>query len=205
MKNQAHYIWIGGSDIPELYINNFQKCIRINPDFDFTIWRTNECLQLVEEYKLMEVFKPLTFICKCNFLKYLILHKFGGVYTDFDIEWKHPFSKIMNNYNFPGGSDLVLTSVDPTLMDDPFIIAKPNIMGKCITYCKNRTNLKYDGDLYKKTGVKKTHDLEPFGPFGLTSWLQTDKVNFTFFPQETLLDHNGFFGTHQQKGNWKQI
>jgi hypothetical protein len=88
-------------------------------------------------------------------------------------------------------------------MDDPFIIAKPNIMGRCVGYCKNRTNLKYDGELYEKKGEKKIHASEPFGPFGLTEWLQHDKINFSYFPQETLLDHDGFFGAHQQKGNWK--
>lgn len=203
MKNRVHYVWIGNSEIPGPYINNFQRCARLNPGYDFTIWRNDDCLQLVHEHGLMDVFTPLTFICKYNLIKYLVLHKFGGVYTDFDIEWKQPFDRIMNNYNFPGGVDLVITSVNPTLLDDPFIIVKSNIMGRCIGFCKNRILLKYDGELYEKTGQKKTHESEPFGPFGLTEWLQNDKINFTFFPQETLLDYNGFFGAHQQKGNWK--
>jgi len=199
----VHYIWIGNKEIPTNYLTNFRNCANLNSQFPFTIWKTEDCLQLVEEHGLMETFNPLSFISKCNFLKYLILHKYGGIYSDFDIEWKQPFARIINNYNFPGGSDLVLTSVDPTLMDDPFIVSKPGILGSLITYCKNRTNLKYDGELYKKTGRLETHRLEPFGPFGLTEWVKANNINFTYFPQETLLDHNGFLGVHHQKSTWK--
>jgi hypothetical protein len=88
-------------------------------------------------------------------------------------------------------------------MDDPFIISKPGIFGGCINYCRNRTNLKSDGELYEKTREIKNHKLEPMGPFGLTEWLIHDKIRFSYFPQETLLDHNGFFGAHQQKSTWK--
>jgi hypothetical protein len=132
-----------------------------------------------------------------------VLHKFGGIYTDFDIAWKHPFSKIMNDFNYPA-VDILLTSINEgTLIDDPFIISKPNIFGSCITYCRNRIQLKYDGEIYESTGKLVIHNLEPFGPFGLTEWLSYDKINYNHFPQKTLLDNNGFFGAHQQKSTWK--
>jgi hypothetical protein len=198
----VHYIWIGNNEIPSNYLTNFRNCTKLNPEYQFTIWKTTDCLQLVEEHGLMEIFKPLSFICKCNMLKYLVLHKYGGIYTDFDIKWKYPFSKIIHNYNYPN-VDIVLTSVNPTLMDDPFIISKPGLFGGCINYCRNRTNLKNDGELYEKTREIKIHKLEPMGPFGLTEWLIYNKINFSYFPQETLLDHNGFFGDHQQKSTWK--
>jgi len=201
--NIVHYIWIGNNDVPSNYLNNYRKCALLNSQLKFVIWKNEDCIQLVEEHGLMETFNPLSFISKCNFLKYLILHKHGGIYSDFDITWKQPFIKIMNDYNFPNGVDLVLTSVNPTLIDDPFIISKPEVLGSLITYCKNRTNLKYDGELYKKTGKLEIHKLEPFGPFGLTEWLKINNINYTYFPQETLLDHNGFLGVHQQKSTWK--
>ncbi len=198
----VHYIWIGGSEISPPYLANYQKCVRLNPLFRFKIWKNEECLQLVEEYGLMETFISLTFICKCNFLKYLILHKFGGIYTDFDIKWKQPFSKIINDYRFPS-VDVILTQVHEGWIDDPFIISKPNIFGGCITYCKNRTNLKMDGELLINTGKKEIHRLEPFGPFGLTEWLRHNKINFSYFNQQDLLDHKGFFGVHDQRSTWK--
>ena len=94
----VHYIWIGGSEIPPNYLTNYQRCTQLNPYFNFKVWRNEECLQLVSEYGLMDIFSPLTFICKYNLIKYIILHKFGGIYTDFDIEWNISFDKIINEY-----------------------------------------------------------------------------------------------------------
>lgn len=201
--NIVHYIWIGGEEIPKQYLHNFQTCAKLNSNFYFNTWRNDDCLRLVEEYELIEVFAPLSFISKCNLLKYLVLTKFGGIYTDFDILWKQPFTRIINDFRF-GYYDIILTSTNEgQLMDDPFIISKPGILGDCISYCKNRTDLKYDGELYLKTGEKKVHKLEPFGPFGLTEWLRNEKISFNHFPQEVLLNNKGFFGHHQQKSNWK--
>jgi hypothetical protein len=200
---EIHYIWIGNNNIPKKYISNYQKCVDLNKGFKFNIWQTEECLKLIEYYDLGNVFSSLSFIGKCNLLKYVILQKHGGIYTDFDITWKQSFSKIMYDFNFPD-VDVVLTSTNEnTLMDDPFIISKPNIFGGCVSYCKNRTNLKYDGELYKKTKELKVHILEPFGPFGLTEWLHNRNISYSCFPQETLLDNNGFLGIHEQKSTWK--
>jgi hypothetical protein len=200
---EVHYIWIGNSDIPKKYVLNYQKCVGLNKNFKFNIWQTEECLELVNYYGLEGIFGSLSFISKCNLLKYLILQKHGGIYTDFDITWKQPFVKIMNDFNFFKVDVLLTATNGGTLMDDPFIISKSNIFGDCVSYCKNRTNLKYDGELYKKTGELKTHPLEPFGPFGLTEWLNNKKINYSYFPQDTLLDNNGFLGIHEQKSIWK--
>jgi len=201
----VHYIWIGGSEIPNNYLVNYQKCVQLNPYFNFKIWRNEECLQLVEEYGLIEIFTPLSFICKYNLIKYLILHKFGGIYTDFDILWKQPFSLIIKDYEFHN-TDIILTTVPPmNYLDDPFIISKSNIFGGCISYCKNKDKSKwqYDGDLYIKTGKLEIHKAEPFGPFSLSEWIDLYKINFKCFPQKSFLDNNGLYGDHQQVNTWK--
>jgi hypothetical protein len=198
----VHYIWIGGSEISPPYLVNYQKCIQLNPSYNFLIWKNEECLQLVNEYGLMETFISLTFICKIILIKYLILHKFGGIYTDFDIEWKIPFNQIINNHNFPN-KDLILTHTLTPVMDDCFIVSKPNILGACVTYCMKRTNLMIDGELFMETGKSEISKLEPFGSFGLTEWLKNNIVNFECFPQQGLLDNSGVYGNHEQKLSWK--
>jgi hypothetical protein len=200
--NTVHYIWIGGSEISSPYLANYEKCIQLNPNFNFKIWRNEECLQLVNKYSLMEIFIPLTFICKIILVKYIILHKFGGIYTDFDIEWKVPFNEIKDKYNFPN-TDLILTNTLTPVMDDCFIISKPNILGSCISHCMKRTNLMTDGELFIETGRSEISKLEPFGSFGLTEWLSNNTVNFKCFPQQGLLDNNGVYGNHEQKTSWK--
>ena len=208
----VHYIWVGGDNIPPSYLFNYQKCIKLNPGYSFLTWKDDDCISLLKEYNLFDYWINLTFICKCNLLKYLVLDKFGGIYTDFDITWKFSFNKIINDFKFPY-KDIILTSIPRSyitednnitqLIDDPFIISKPGLFKSCIDYCMNRTNLKNDGEYYFETGKLKTHKLEPIGPFGLTEWLDKYKINYTHFSQETLLDNNGYFGSHAQKMNWK--
>lgn len=209
----VHYIWLGNDIIPQNYMNNFQRCAGINSGFFFQIWKNNDCLNLLEENNLTEYWGGLTFICKYNLVKYLILDKFGGVYTDFDISWKQPFSKVMLDFRF-GEVDIISTVLDASfiddgvrypLIDDPFIISKPGILGPCIEYCKNRTNLKHDGDIYLKTGQLVIHKSEPIGPFGLTEWALKNQIKIAYFAQQGMLDHNGYFGNHLQKNNWKGL
>lgn len=208
---KVHFIWIGENEIPPIYINNYNKCFRLNYGYSFLIWKNNDCISLLKEYNLFDYWVGLSFICKCNLLKYLILDKFGGIYTDFDIDWKIPFNKIINDFGFPY-KDIIITSIPrsyltknnqlTSLIDDPFIISKPGIFKSCIDYCINRTDLKKDGEYYFETGELRTHKLEPIGPFGLTEWLNQNDINYTHFSQETLLDHKGYFGSHAQKMTW---
>ena len=211
----VHYIWIGGEDIPHPYLLNYQKCISLNQnDFTFMIWRNNDCISLLNQYNLFEYWSKLTFICKCNFLKYLILDKFGGIYTDFDITWKQPFFKIFNEFNYPI-NDIIITALNTDyldknnqvkwLLDDPFIISKPGIFGECIEYCMNRSQLKIDGEIFLKTGQQIQHKLEPIGPFGLTEWMYINKYKYSIMLQKGKLDNNGHFGIHTQQTNWKKF
>lgn len=211
---KVHYIWLGNDMIPSNYIKNFQECARINSNFPFQIWKNDDCLKLLDENNLTEYWSGLSFICKYNLIKYLILDRFGGIYTDFDISWKQPFFKIITDFRF-GDVDIVSTVLDLSfidddgalypLIDDPFIISKPGILGPCIEYCKNRVNLKNDGDIYLKTGQLITHKSEPIGPFGLTEWALKNKLKISYFAQQGMLDNNGYFGNHLQKNNWKNL
>ena len=211
-----HFIWIGGQQIPPKYIDNFNTCQKLNPKSSCILWGNDQCLTLLEENNLVEYWNTLSFICKCNLLKYLILDKFGGIYSDLDITWKIPFTKILNDYEFSHfqalftvvnsypinvGSSNVLVN----LIDDPFIACRKGILGKCIEYCQTKTNLKYDGELYKSTRQLQTHKLEPVGPFSLTEWLYTkSNIKFNLMVQIDLLNGKCFYGKHDQKGEWNK-
>lgn len=209
----VHYLWIGSDKVPYSYFNNIDQCIKLNPGFNFNVWDDKKCLDLLEEYKMVDYWNSLpTFISKCCMVRYLILDKFGGIYTDFDIWWNKPFNEIFNT--FYKGADLLLTYNDYSSMvidnkqvnvlDDPFIFSKPGILKPCVEYCKTRIDLINDGDIYLATGELKQHKLEPVGPFGLTNWIFKFNIKFDSFPQNKYLDQfNGEFGIHDQKTNWK--
>ena len=205
-----HYIWIGSNTIPQEYLFNLEKCKQLNPTYEFKIWRDEDCVNLLDDYDYW--FSLPTLISKTGYLRYLILDKFGGIYSDFDIEWKVPFNVILNKHKT---NNKLLLTVNPFastiidnkniyLLDDPFIYSEPNILGDCIHYCKNRTELKNDGDWYLKTGELRQHPLEPIGPFGLTEWVYYNNIDIDFFSQVGFIDQfQGKYGIHKQQTNWK--
>lgn len=205
-----HYIWIGSNSIPQEYLFNLEKCKQLNPHCEFKIWKDNDCLNLLDDHEYWSSLPTL--ISKCGYLKYLILDKFGGIYSDFDIEWKVPFDVILkenktNNkllLTFNPFASTIIDNKNIYLLDDPFIYSEPNILGDCIQYCKNRTELKNDGDWYLKTGELRQHPLEPIGPFGLTEWVYYNDIDIDFFSQVGFIDQfKGKYGIHKQQTNWK--
>jgi len=88
---------------------------------------------------------PRNFINKYATIKYEILSKYGGVYTDLDIKWKIPFTKIQQIHNPANNNPLIFShgvytryyvkGIQKAVLDDPFIIANiPNLMGECLEY-----------------------------------------------------------------------
>jgi len=209
-----HYIWIGSNSIPQEYLLNLERCKQLNPQYEFKVWENDESLQLLKDNNYVEYWSNLTFICKYNMIKYLILDKFGGIYTDFDIYWNKPFQEIFNTFSTP--SKILLSANDYSsipidgkvvhLLDDPFICSEPGMFGACLEYCMNRTKLVNDGDIYLETGELKSHKSEPIGPFGLTKWVYYNNININYFTQSGNLDQlKGRFGFHRQKGDWNKF
>lgn len=207
-----HYLWIGSNKVPSNYFNNLNQCIKLNPNCDFIVWDDEKCLELLKEYKIVDYWNSLpTLISKCCMMRYLILDKMGGIYTDFDIWWNKSFEEILslvykdtdillsyNNY-----SSMIIDDKQVNVLDDPFIFSKPKVLKPCVEYCQTRTNILNDGDVYLQTGELKPHKLEPVGPFGLTEWLIKFNISFDSFPQAGYLDQfKGKFGYHDQKTNW---
>jgi hypothetical protein len=208
----VHYVWIG-DNILEEYLSNLEICKQLNPTCEFKIWRDKECFELLNEYNLLELWNNIpTLISKCCFIRYIILDKFGGIYSDFDIKWKVPFNIILEKEKTNTGllltfnpfSSMVIDNKNIYLLDDPFIYSKPGLLKDCVNYCLNRTDLKNDGDWYLKTGELKPHHLEPVGPFGLTEWVYYNDIDINYFSQVGYIDQfKGEYGIHAQQTNWK--
>jgi hypothetical protein len=208
----VHYVWLGKNEVPQEYLKNFNSSLHINYEFYHKIWNDNNAEELLRKYNVLDYSSTLSFISKYNLIKYLILHEQGGIYSDFDIKWKVPFTKILQQYNF--NQIDFLTTIQTTgmmhvegiqvpILDDPFFVSKKNILGSCVTFCRSRTELIFDGELYNEKGILKHHSSEPIGPFGLTQWAAKTKQKFGFFTQKEYLDEKGWYGIHAQKMTWK--
>jgi hypothetical protein len=199
----VHTIWLG-SDIPVRYQSNIKTHQQLNNGFHFIHWSDNDVIRLLTEYNLLDLYYTLSFINKFNLAKYIILDKFGGVFTDLDIKWKKSFAQIINDFNFnqvdlilthSAYSDFYIENKLTVLLDDPFIISKQGILNECVNYRINR-------ELRIDPVTNKVHKVEPIGPFLLTEWVHYNNIKVSVFSQEHYLDGVGYYGNHEQLGLW---
>lgn len=200
-----HTIWLG-TDIPVRYQQNINILRKLNPNYPHIHWQDNDLSKILKEYDIEEVYNSVNFISKFNLIKYTILDKYGGIYTDLDIKWKKPFDQIMYDHNFNTNNiDIILThSLYPNfyidnklynLLDDPFIISKKGILKDCIEY-RNKRTLRIDPT------TNQVHKAEPIGPFLLSEWAYKNNIRMSVFNQDRYLDINGYYGDHEQLGLW---
>ena len=204
-----HYIWIGG-DIPYKYQENIKACMKLNKGYELMVWQDQDIERLLASCSqdTQDLYKnPRNFINKYALIKYTILNKYPGVYTDLDIRWKTGFTKIQQDQN-KSNKPLVLTygtytkyilnGINRRVVDDPFIIANaPNLMGECIEYRKQREGIERIDEL-----TNKIHDVEPIGILLLNEWLYNNEIPHSAFDQVGYLDGRGYYGEHEGKATW---
>ena len=200
-------MWMG-SQIPVRYYSNIDRFRSINPGFHHMHWEDRDVENILGEYGFSNLYLSMpSFITKFNLAKYTILDRFGGVFTDLDIEWRKSFLEIMRDQGFDH-ADMILTHPADTkhyyingqlvyLLDDPFVITRPNLFGQCINF-RNSRSLRID----PKTGV--THKAEPIGPFLLTEWIYAKGIKHRAFSQPQFLSRVGHYGYHEQLDLWNK-
>ena len=95
-----HQIWWQGKDnIPESYPNYCKSWKDKNPDFKYMFWNDKKIIELIKEYPIYKKkFDKLEhMIQKIDIAKYIILHKYGGIYVDVDSECLKPINNLLNN------------------------------------------------------------------------------------------------------------
>ena len=127
--------------------------------------------------------------------RYVILHKYGGVYLDLDITCLIPLDKILSTYNLTKTDTLVSDVPGPGLIDTPIIISKKE--NPFMEFCT------------RKLVVMNNYYLLPFltvyfstGPYYLSlSYLQYPCMD-TVFRIDTLYTRSLYF-LHQQSASWQ--
>lgn len=193
-NNLVHYIWVGTAEIPAHFISNYEKTKKINTGYDFKIWKDSDIIPMLGEYT--NLFLTSSLYHKLQIAKYVICDIFGGIYSDFDIEWKIPFNKIYEVFPNP---ELILPKrrslyffnygKKTTMIDDFVIITNRNNTKSFLKFCLDRTE-------------KKDDITEPFSVYALTEWcLGTPNIQF-LTPEQIYDDPNCTFGYHHNSRTW---
>jgi len=100
-----HRIWVGGP-MPEHYRAYEKDWIRINPGWTVKTWGNEDLswLQNIDLFNNAERYAKPDAVgqFKSDVARYEILHKFGGVYVDCDVEPRKSFEPFVNDKGFAG-------------------------------------------------------------------------------------------------------
>ena len=195
-NNLVHYIWVGENPIPEHFLLNYQNTILQNPTYNFMLWRDKDIIANDSEYA--ELYQSSKIFHKLQIARYTIMHKFGGVYSDFDINWKISFDQVYEMFDdtvniiFPKRNSLHFYNrgMKTTLIDDFTMFAKPGILKQYLLYCNERKE------------VRDT-ETEPFSVYALTEWLLTQpNVDFLTHHQIDTVE-DSLVAVHTNKKTWR--
>ena len=96
-----HYCWFGRNPLPELA----QKCIaswkKYLPDYDIKEWNEDNFDVNIIPYTA-EAYAMKKYAFVSDYARFWILHKYGGIYFDTDVEVIRPIDDIIARGNFMG-------------------------------------------------------------------------------------------------------
>jgi len=95
-------------DIPPKWLAYQTKLRALHPDWSYRLWTDEDNLAFVKaEYpQLLDIYQKLPInIMRVDVIRYLIVHKHGGLYLDLDYEMLKPFDKLDHDIVLPWESD----------------------------------------------------------------------------------------------------
>jgi mannosyltransferase OCH1-like enzyme len=151
-----HQIWLGGP-IPNGYLPLIEKWKNNHPDWEFRLWGDED----IKEFDLDkdEIYNKISNLgSKSDVLRYHIVNKYGGVYTDTDFVSLKSFNPLIN-YNFFSGGFSILDhqNGDPEIYNGLFgSVPNHPILHQCI---KNVYSSLNQSSILESTGPRFFTDM----------------------------------------------
>ena len=100
-----HQIWVGktGTSVqpPERYGPYTDSLRKMNPDFKYRMWLDDDINSLIQKdyAEFWKIYNQLPYpIMKADMARWIVLHKYGGVYSDLDFIGLKPLSGLWEKY-----------------------------------------------------------------------------------------------------------
>lgn len=95
-----HYVWVGDKPLPRKYEVNIRSWRETNPEFEIRAW-TNETVDRENAY-LDRCFTEKNWANASNYLRFMALNMYGGVYLDTDVMLIRPLKPMLKHNCFFG-------------------------------------------------------------------------------------------------------
>lgn len=100
IPNNLHFVWIG-SQLPDEFKRNIDSWSRYNPDLNIMLWVDDNIHQLNISDRAMEAINlgESIYAYKSDIIRYHAVNKFGGFYSDTDVECYRKLDSTFFNYD----------------------------------------------------------------------------------------------------------
>ncbi len=96
-----HYFWFGGGALPKLASKCLESWKRFCPDYEIKRWDESNldltCNQYVKEASEAKKWSLVT-----DFFRFKVIHDYGGIYLDTDVELVKPLDDLLRHYAYMG-------------------------------------------------------------------------------------------------------
>ena len=143
-----HYCWFGGKEKPEDVLKMIASWKKHCPDYEIKEWNeTNFDIHLNRYTE--EAYQQKKWAFVSDVVRMWVLHEYGGIYMDTDVEIVRPLDCLLSNQAFLGfeGTQWIATSIVGTEPKNPLI-------AEFLANYKERKFILPDGSLELTTNVR---------------------------------------------------
>jgi FkbM family methyltransferase len=97
-----HHIWLGSDEIPDEVRRLRQTWMNRHPTWTFRLWRDAD-LDWLRNHQLL--LRSPSLAQRSDIARYEIIHRFGGVYLDGDMEALRPIDPLLEGFEFIAGRE----------------------------------------------------------------------------------------------------
>ena len=163
-----HQTW-KTSEIPDEWKEFHRTWSEFNPEWRHILWTDEDCLQFVDE-NFPDFFNTFTSysynIQRADAVRYLLLHRYGGLYIDLDMECLRPVDDLLLNRSFVIGKE---PRIHARWLDEKVLISNAfmaSVPGHPFLLKIMETMKRMDPQIFLHRGV-----LETTGPLMVTNVL----------------------------------
>ena len=120
------FFFITDKELPKIYQENQKSWRTQNPGYNYTLWNATMIEELIQrKYPDIEglYHSYKHWVRRADVARYLVLHQFGGIYVDIDLECKKPLSHLIDKVNSKG---IVMYESQPVGYDIDLLATEPH-------------------------------------------------------------------------------
>lgn len=179
MKIHQLFGFLGDTNMPQLFIDNQKKVKEFcnQNHYEYQLWMPDDCNDIIDEYEdFKDMYENCRFdIMKVDIMRFLILHKHGGVYLDLDIS---PKIDMLKEYPFASSTKIIENKKGKRKIYEIEVLQSesnnPAIL-QFLDYVKSEIERLNNIEIYKSW--KARYIMNATGPYCFTRFIKKHKIS----------------------------